>query len=126
VDAIIAIKWADLLESEEFTQGTDALCKLGRYCGLGVLCELAVREGIIPPPNPELSMNGRAWYGTDEFNGSTQSLPVAVLEWAGMWNSLGEFLSGRYEKLTIAQMNDALGYTFDELGRLIREHYDAL
>jgi len=82
--------WADALESGEFTQGRDALARIDKrgkatYCCLGVLCELAVRAGVIPAgtrrieQGPELSY--RLKYGEGE---AELTLPHEVVVWAGL------------------------------------------
>lgn len=46
----IADKWIAALESGEYKQGQNVLrSDDGFYCCLGVLCELAVKEGVIKP-----------------------------------------------------------------------------
>lgn len=67
----IALKkaWLEGLRSKEFEQGEDSLCSIGedekpRYCCLGVLCEVMIK-------NPELAPNVRVRFGTEE-QGITQ------------------------------------------------------
>ena len=43
-------KWVDALRSGEYAQGRSSLRDHDEYCCLGVLCELAVKEGVIPAP----------------------------------------------------------------------------
>lgn len=49
MDNAIALEWADMLDSGKYPQGIDALCMDGKFCCLGVLSELAVVKGVIPP-----------------------------------------------------------------------------
>jgi hypothetical protein len=83
--------WLTDLRSGEFTQGKGMLRSTeNEYCCLGVLCERAVREGIIPPPvlktyyiNSDNDITDRYEYGTGD-DASTGTLPNAVREWAGL------------------------------------------
>ena len=53
MNPLIKAKWVSALRSGEFKQGTMQLRTLDdKYCCLGVLCALAVREGVIDPPLP--------------------------------------------------------------------------
>lgn len=54
VNRIVAQKWVDALRSGEFQQTTGKLGAVAAdgsraYCCLGVLCEVAVADGVIPP-----------------------------------------------------------------------------
>jgi hypothetical protein len=41
----IADKWIEALRSGEYEQGIASLQSGGRFCCLGVLCDLAIKEG---------------------------------------------------------------------------------
>lgn len=129
----IAILWADALDSEEFVQGTGALAKwVGnpnrrqfRHCCLGVLCEVAVRNGL--PLEIEETNGGRM------YNGFTAYLPDAVIEWAGMDTEThpeypevnpdtGEIVG----RTSFATANDSFGVTFPELAKVIRANWAAI
>jgi hypothetical protein len=84
-------RWADALESGRFKQGTDYLHAIVRYperkdtfCCLGVLCELAVEDGIVERTDTD---SGRYYrYGSRGMS-STVDLPPAVMDWAGLAHS---------------------------------------
>lgn len=82
----IAQKWADALRSGKYQQGQGDLSHVnymsgGRYfCCLGVLCEVAVEEGVIPPPVSEGSTSSMV-YGRD--GDTAKALPPSeVVRWA--------------------------------------------
>src|SRR6478609_8275439 len=52
--------------------------KVKNLCCLGVLCELAVIEGVIPK-----AVHG-PWGDDFEYDGADVELPLAVQEWAGL------------------------------------------
>ena len=45
-----AEKWVAALESGEYDQTAGRLRNGDSFCCLGVACELAVKDGVIPPP----------------------------------------------------------------------------
>jgi hypothetical protein len=77
VNPEVKAKWVAALRSGEYEQGSGVLNKDGKLCCLGVLCELAIKDGV-PISKTEHYENLVA------YNGYETSLPVAVMEWAGM------------------------------------------
>ena len=114
----IATKWAEALESGEYEQGHGALAFSNRHCCLGVLCELAIADGVDVPKAPAHDGTIRITYGSQ-----ASALPDEVQEWAGMQTSEGTLPnSGRN---TLAGHNDD-GVSFSEIAEIIRENADAL
>ncbi|MFY1688155.1 hypothetical protein [Plantactinospora sp. WMMB782] len=115
-------QWTAALRSGEFKQGASRLRTAEGYCCLGVLCEIAVKEGVIGPasqdehglyeyPDPHLSDNPEE---NDPDRTVHGVLPDAVVKWAG----LGDF-NPVIHGLTLADRNDNQGWTFDQLADLI-------
>lgn len=118
--------WVEALRSGEYKQGRMELHSANNeFCCLGVLCSIAVKQGVISKPE---SYGGAYRYGKTETNaGSSAYLPRAVQTWAGLDNSdpkiAGAFLS---------QLNDGIENaldgvveaqkTFAEIADLIEEH----
>lgn len=100
--------FVEALRSDRFEQGRRMLCRDGKYCVLGVLCELAVENGII-------EKSGQ--YTKTYSNNYKYSLPPKVAKWAGVNHykdaNIPVFLSG---------LND-VGKTFSELADIIEEHF---
>lgn len=134
--------WVDALRSGDYAQTTSYLMEVNSvtlepigYCCLGVLCDLAVKEGVIPPPS---LVAGSAYYGVVGPDQST--LPVEVMNWAGLDSKNPEVLRGydeeectcvSYEEedhecvpapyyLDIAGINDNHA-TFEEIASIIEE-----
>lgn len=105
----VKAKWLAALRSGEFEQGKRFLRVEDRFCCLGVLCHLAVEEGVAPASIPEA---GRAvWsYGALEKSGT---LPAEVIAWADIGSS--DPFAGAV-RLTTA--NDG-GSTFEEIADMI-------
>lgn len=61
-----AKKWVSALRSGEFEQGKGQLRRHEGLCCLGVACELAVKDGVIPDYDPDhiaLPHEVQAWLG---------------------------------------------------------------
>lgn len=72
-------KWLEALRSGEYNQGSGALRKNGKFCCLGVLCDLHSKE------------TGTNWIRNEEYPdtndlylGDTQYLDEKVMSWAGL------------------------------------------
>src|SRR6202034_2277081 len=83
--------WVKTLLSGEYKQGTDYLQKDGKFCCLGVLCEIAVKKGVIPEPKLRRAVGeGKGedlaveslFYGYDDHD--HQKLPEIVRDWVGL------------------------------------------
>lgn len=117
----IADKWCAALRSGEYNQGYNALRteKDGRerYCCLGVLCDLAMKNGVLMT----LSLNG-------EYDGMGAYLPEAVTDWSGVRKCSPEvniFRSNRDTKLTLSCLNDSKT-SFEDIAKLIETNIENL
>lgn len=116
-----ALEWARRLESGKYPQGKNGLNVDGRYCCLGVACEMAVEAGVIPEGAYTFGYTG---YGVgDDFN--TAILPIAVREWLEMDSSHGYIGGGDYTGCELTVFNDN-GTSFPELATIIRENWEWL
>lgn len=118
-------RWVEALESGKYKQGKDSLKIQNKdgsfsYCCLGVLCELAVEDGIIKPSSiPEDSF---VWTYEDRSG----VLPMKVMEWAGLdsCNPVVEdanHVGNLSEDLNLSCYNDGLNYSFKQIAKLIRD-----
>lgn len=105
-------KWTAALRSGEYKQGKGLLKDPeGRYCCLGVACEVAIKNGldlkieVIPDES-----------GATTYDGSYLTLPKAVADWLGYVRSEPK-LGGK----VLTAMNDHEDKTFEE----IADHIDA-
>jgi hypothetical protein len=132
----VARRWVDALRSGKYKQTTHRLAieRNGEvsYCCLGVLCELAVEDGVIPPKTP------RDYYGEYEFDGDVSIPSLAVQEWSGLGKT-GEDdyfvvplteearerigVQGDYSTGHLPTLNDYLGFTFEDIANLIEHAY---
>jgi hypothetical protein len=84
MDQEIKQQWVDTLRFGNYPQTVKSLQDDNGYCCLGVLCELAVKAGIIPAPvyAADDGISGtKVWHYDDDF---TVVLPYRVSQWAGL------------------------------------------
>lgn len=115
--------WVNALESGEYLKGKYRLREqegtVDKYCCLGVLCDLAVKNTIIPEPKRNIMDN--VW----EYVGDERAvLPEAVRDWAGLDsenpiirldNSVNE------DHMPISAINDYHAVTFEPIVKAIKE-----
>lgn len=137
----VKTRWVDRLRSGEYKQGRDVLHRASRntYCCLGVLCDIALEEGVIDWWDDA----GSTYYGDFEAFQQDQDaksevdmlvagadlysdtdLPQAVLNWAGLEETPTiEFSSGKgrgvVQRASLAQVNDDFQKSFKEIADLI-------
>lgn len=107
-------KWTTALRSGDYTQDSGKLRSRAGYCCLGVLCELAAQEDVIPAAHVEES-DDMYWY-----DGERQFLPYSVADWAGL-DDIDPFV--RVDDVihdTLSSLNDE-GRTFGEIADIIEE-----
>lgn len=125
----IAMEWAAVLESGEYSQTTGTLRDSAGFCCLGVLCEIHKKY------HPDIEWQlGRYMDVADD-------LPSAVMDWAGVYESEGSFTIDNGVRTTVegarclVALNDGdktygsqeiKPHTFKEIAAIIRENYDKL
>lgn len=118
--------WIDNLINGNYEQGKDCLKDEDKYCCLGVLCDLYIKEHNLswnsdPIKNRKYSI----------FN-CVSTLPVEVADWAGISreNNLSPFMEGvdpkvsiNLEDITLAELNDKgdENSTFENIAKIIQE-----
>lgn len=118
----IKAQWVADLRSGEFEQGTELLNMEGKFCCLGVLCDQAVKAGVIRQSER---------YGRVTYDGTDTILPTSVRKWAGLPDGNTHDDANNPEVIVdnhaigLAELNDgADGYerhTFAEIADLIEE-----
>lgn len=117
----VKIKWVAALRSNKYKQTTGILSDgEGSFCCLGVLCDIAVTEGIIAEGRTRF---GDKVYYTDDTTESSAYLVPAVQEWAGITET-GTIPYNSEKPVgypTLADLNDRAGYSFEEIANVIEE-----
>lgn len=121
----VAKKWVEALRSGDYRQTQNALQHTKDtdenpegFCCLGVLCDVAVKEGLdikVVPLN-----GGQVLYGSDE-DARLGELPRSVMEWAGLTSSdpIVEVPDLDYESESLSTLNDTYNYDFDMIADVI-------
>lgn len=125
MDATIKEKWVAALRSGDYKQGKKVLHNEDNntYCCLGVLCDIAVAEGVVEgvETKEDLRLIGGEsdiWVDATMYDGAYATPPRSVQAWAGI-DDLGS-LPGTDKYLT--NLNDYKGYTFDMIADEIEAH----
>jgi hypothetical protein len=128
----IKARWLAALRSGEYVQGHEALRAFSCppfggaedvtevYCCLGVLCDLAARDGVV-------EWDGIDVHYTDPQRGrehwENNVLPLPVMVWAGLAEDNPRVACevGGYTSANLATLNDSHGLDFSELADCIEE-----
>lgn len=123
-------RWVAALESGQYHQTDGALWRTAEHdgqasghCCLGVLCDLAVQDGIIDPPVVTFDRD-KGMIAT--FGESDTFLPEKVMEWAGLdennpWVDFDRW--GQEQTDNLAMLNDEASASFDEIADIIRLNF---
>ena len=131
----IAEKWAAALRSGEYKQSRSILHNTTKdtFCCLGVLCELAIEEGIEVSRGKGHGPGECASNRIMSYDGLTTSPPPIVVTWAGMWDSSGiieDPLPSKDNDIdtpvdSLMGANDT-GFTFGEIADIIDAQYGGM
>lgn len=108
MDQNIKKQWVEALRSGKYEQGKDWLQHQGKFCCLGVLCDLHAKA-----TNNDWSQHVNVGYYLDQ----TEFLPEEVVDWAGLLSSdpcVGE--------KKVSWYNDAKDFNFDQIANLIESN----
>lgn len=101
--ADLKAKWIAALRSGEYQQGHGVLRSGDHYCCLGVLCEVALKAGVL------LNVNREATSGNNipvvKYDEAIDFLPRQVKEWAGLDREAPEVAINGVQH-TLAELND--------------------
>lgn len=106
-----AKKWVAALRSGKYEQTNSQLMKDGKYCCLGVACEVAMEEGSI-----------------GHYDGGRGSLPETVRIWLQLDTDSGRYISNLTPNTTwyLVNDNDSLGKSFSEIADIIESEPEGL
>lgn len=117
--------WITALRSGEYRQGQSALHTkryvgaevVTTFCCLGVLCDVARKNGL------DLRVEGLdSVFGDVKYGENTAFLPVEVVGWAGLQASNPHFFEESGEYRSLAGLNDQ-GATFSQIADIIEERF---
>lgn len=114
-------KWVSALRSGKYKKTTGALKKNGRYCCLGLLTELYIKEQGATNPNAK-------WEGPSHerrFKGESMTLPYAVQKWAGFRTPDPTVRVVGEGRVKLSELNDGRGGKPGETFRVIADRIEA-
>jgi len=120
----IRTEWLKRLRSGEIQQTKEKLgSPEGSRCCLGVLCDIAVEQGVIE--KPDVILNTTIGKEVLSYAGASGILPVQVAYWAGLRDTRGysEILSEKGQYINLAVLNDS-GASFHEVANTIEQCSD--
>lgn len=117
--------WIEALRSGEYPQDSGALRTQDGYCCLGVLCEVALKEGVIKPEDvkPNKADDDELWsYGPGIADDIT--LPEAVQNWAEIdeAGTRSDCVVTDVEGSNLALLNDR-GESFEDIAKVIEAEF---
>jgi hypothetical protein len=124
-------KWVTALKSGKYVKCTSRMHAVvngtHQFCALGVLCDIAEKEGITRITHTvDLGDGMHSVAYDDHFT----MLPRKVMAWAGLDKQMPTILfrddDGDQQIISVAQMNDALMLSFNEIAELIDAYFGAL
>ena len=101
--------WVAALRSGEYAKGKGALRANGKFCCLGVLCNLHAQEH----PKFASKQTQKNLYG-----GKSELPPIAVYEWAKLDDYIRVNIDGNLSKLEVHNDN---GVSFKKIAKAIEE-----
>ncbi len=100
MDPEIRARWVTALRSGEYRQAYEVLRNdAGGRCCLGVLCEIAVADGVLAA-----AVRSRL-DGSWQYDGHDTELPEAVQSWAGL-SSNNPYVDVKDVPVSLAELND--------------------
>jgi hypothetical protein len=128
MDPKIKPLWLAALRGGEYSQGEGYLNRNGKFCCLGVLCDLAAKAGV------DIDIVEHSVLGEDNattYDSNWSSLPQSVIDWSGV-ESGGDFPDGvqvvpadMSEGFTgkLWELNDVAEWNFEQIADFIEEHF---
>lgn len=121
-------RWIAALKSGDYEQGRSQLHTKGeltgneRFCCLGVLCDLAYRDGVVSR-RFNLEYHGSAAYGDadDADSWDTAELPYEVMIWAGLEDPNPSVIDEHGGHSTLAHLNDNSRKSFHDIAAVIEK-----
>ena len=110
-------KWLEALRSDDYDQtksrlGVEYPSGKARYCCLGVLCEVAIIDGV----DLKRTVDHDGFVRYDDEGGV---LPFKVAEWAGLTTGSNPSVKVDFEWRTLSAVNDRLDFDFNKIADVV-------
>lgn len=129
-------KFVKALFSGEYEQGTGTLNLGGKFCCLGVACDVALKDGLeltVETVGGKKCFCGAIHVASDgrkSYDGEQSVLPQSVADWLGLEevrNEADYLVSGRTNPVlagrSATSWNDTMGASFPIIGQLFFHEY---
>lgn len=120
----VKAKWVAALRSGKYVQGTGRLCRDGKYCCLGVLCDVM---GATKKQEPCFAGHEVVRFEYGDGN-SVDVLPHTISNEVGI--TIGGHLNRPIEDPngttpfnSLWELNDCAGYDFNQIAQVIEEQF---
>lgn len=123
MDREIKQRWINALRSGEYEQGFGQLNDGERYCCLGVLCDIAVKDGVVRSSPVGALGKFIGYYVPTSDSGpwiDQDVLPEAVRDWAGLVEKNPRVTIGE-DDTVISEVNDVYQLNFNQIAEIIEE-----
>lgn len=123
----IADKWVEALRSGKYQQGRFRLNEDGNFCCLGVLCEIAVEEGIAKKFISTDRKGTRIYgYSSGDDGFPEYTAPDSeIMKWSGLKTNSGSVMTSD-GAMSLVSLNDNRGYSFSQIADFIEKNYKKL
>lgn len=112
--------WKAALISGDYEQGRGVLRNTeNRYCCLGVLCDLYIKETGKGRWVAHLGHVGYIFRDNDDFDSNSSVLTSSIGKWAGLESADPKVLCSDGEHRRLSVLNDDRGATFSEIAELL-------
>lgn len=112
--------WIAALRSGKYTQAKGRLEENGKFCCLGVACDLfAERVGLTVDTYDSASHNLK---GLKRYDMSCYELPAKIVELLGLFSNNGKFYSDDTSQLFLTDLNDKGNKSFAEIADIIENN----
>lgn len=112
--------WMAALRGGKYPQTKGSLHDDKGYCCLGVLCEVAIEQGIDIQRGETSVIEGIKPAQT--YDNEAGILPLKVMEWAGIADGYGIYRDSNNERETLVNLNDS-GESFTSIADTIEEYF---
>lgn len=110
--------WIKALRSNIYNQGHNYLRRKNKFCCLGVLVDLYIKEH-----NLEWHYAVGSIDNLYEFGSSSSTLPAKVIQWAGLSCSDPVVYHDGF-RYTLSLLNDCHCMSFNKIAKILRDNYE--
>ena len=114
-------RWIAALRSGEYKQGRNTLYNSGKFCCLGVACELLVEDGILDKTYLRTNIFSYGPKGMSDDYFSSSVLPDAACDVLEI-DAKGTFSGGHFTENQLTNLNDT-GTSFEEIADIIETYF---